>query len=90
MATKRELVQEITEIILETCKSIIHTAKYDCTFSGTITERISNGKYKVRINGTEYACTSCCPSALSVGDIVYATMIQNNTHNIIVHKSSKL
>lgn len=85
MDINNEAIQILVNEIKKMVNSIIDTSKFDKTVKGRITAILdqTTNQYLVRIDSNEYRASSCV-SGLSVNDIVFITVAQNNYNNLII------
>lgn len=79
----QEAVQILAQEIRKITESIVNNAKFDRTIKAKVIAKVNNNKYLVLINGQEYVAKSYMN--LSIGDICYVTIIQNDYNNIIIN-----
>jgi len=80
---ENEAIQILTKEIVKVIKTIVNKAQFDKTVKGRIVSVLGNNKYSVLIGGNEYAALYH-NNDLSVNDIVYVTIVQNNYNNLII------
>ena len=84
MSLENEAVQILAQEMKKVTESIVNNAKFDKTIKAKVTAKVNNNnKYLVLINGQEYVAKSYMD--LSIGDICYVTIIQNDYNNIIIN-----
>lgn len=86
MSLENEAVQILAQEMKKVAQSVIDNAKFDKTIKAKVTAKLGgkeNNKYLVLINGQEYVAKSYMD--LSIGDICYVTIIQNDYNNIIIN-----
>jgi len=80
---ENEAIQVLTKEIIKVVKTIVNKAQFDKTVKGRIVSVFGNNKYSVLIDGNEYVALYH-NNDLSVNDIVYVTIVQNNYNNLII------
>ena len=84
MSLENEAVKIMAKEIKKVTESVMNNAKFDKTIKAKVTAKINNNnKYLVLINGQEYVAKSYMN--LSIGDICYVTIVQNDYNNIIIN-----
>lgn len=78
-----EAVNILAKEMKNVAQTVINNANFDRTVKVRIASKVNNNKYLVLINGQEYIATSYID--LSVGDICYATIVQNDYNNIFIN-----
>lgn len=76
-------IKTITSEIVKCVKTLIQNCNFDKTVKAKVIFRLDDYKYKVNINGSEY--TGLCSGTLNENDIVYATIVQGNYNQILLH-----
>lgn len=79
----QEAIKTLAHEICEVAKTIIDNAKFDKTVKGRIVSSLGNNKYSVMINNVEYEALYN-DNNLSINDIVYVTIVQNDYSNLII------
>jgi len=82
---ENEAISILTKEIIKMINTIVDKAKYDRTVKGKIIALPdkTNSKYIVMIDGNEYNAVSCV-NGLSVNDIVYIKIAENNYNNLLI------
>jgi len=80
---ENEAIQILTKEIVRVIKTIVNKAQFDKTVKGRIISVLGNNKYSVLIDGNEYVALYR-NNDLSVNDVVYVTIVQNNYNNLII------
>ena len=84
MSLENEAVKILAQEMKRVTESAMNSAKFDKTIKAKVTAKINNNnKYLVLINGQEYVAKSYMN--LSIGDICYVTIVQNDYNNIIIN-----
>lgn len=85
MDINNEAIQILVNEIKKMVNSIIDKSKFDKTVKGRVTAILdqTTNQYLVKIDNDEYRAFSCV-SGLSVNDIVFITVAQNNYNNLII------
>lgn len=85
MDLENEAVKILSKEMVKVAQSVVDNAKFDKTIKAKVTAKLGgkeNNKYLVLINGQEMECTSY--NNLSVGDICYVTVVQNDYSNLFI------
>lgn len=80
-----EAIKILAQEMKKVAQTIVDNAKFDKTLKAKVTAKLGgkeNNKYLVLINGQEMECTSY--NNLSVGDICYVTVVQNDYSNLFI------
>ena len=80
-----EAIKILAQEMKKVAQTIVDEAKFDKTIKAKVTAKLGgkeNNKYLVLINGQEMECTSY--NTLSVGDICYVTVVQNDYSNLFI------
>ena len=85
MANKNNLLDVLSQSIIQICNRIVEKAKYNKTYKCRVVSVESNNMCKIQLAGKIYNAHVCC-SSVSVNDWVWATICQNNYKDIIVIK----
>lgn len=83
MSIENEAVKILAQEMKKVAKTIIDNAKFDRTVKGRIVSSLGNNRYSVMINNVEYKALYD-NNNLSVNDIVYVTIVQNDYNNLII------
>jgi len=79
-----EAIQILAHEMKNVAQTVVDNAKFDRTVKARVIAKVNmNNKYLVLINGQEYVARSYMD--LSIGDICYVTIIQNDYNNIIIN-----
>lgn len=84
MNIDKEAINVLASEFSKCAKIIMDHSSFDKTVKARVISclDLSKNKYLIRINGCEYEALS--PTPLSINDIVYVTIIQNNYSNILI------
>ena len=80
-----EAIKILAQEMKKVAQTVVDNAKFDKTIKAKVTAILGgkeNNKYLVLINGQELECTSY--NTLSVGDICYVTVVQNDYSNLFI------
>lgn len=83
MSLENDAVKILAHEIKRVTKTMIDNAKFDKTVKGRIRSYLGNNRYSVMINNVEYEALYS-NNNLSVNDIVYVTIVQNDYNNLII------
>ena len=83
MSLENDAVKILAHEIKKIAQTIIDNAKFDKTVKGRIVSSLGNNKYSVMINNVEYEALYD-NNNLSLNDIVYVTIVQNDYNNLII------
>ena len=81
-----EAIKILAQEMKKVAQTVVDNSKFDRTIKAKVTARLGgkeNNKYLVLINGQEYIARSYMD--LSIGDICYVTIIQNDYNNILIN-----
>ena len=81
-----EAIKILAHEMKKVTQTVVDNAKFDKTIKAKVTARLGgkeNNKYLVLINGQEYIARSYMD--LSIGDICYVTIIQNDYNNMLIN-----
>ena len=79
----QEAIKILAQEMKKVAQTIIDNAKFDRTVKARIISSLGNNKYSVMINNAEYEALYH-DNSLSVNDIVYVTIVQNDYNNLII------
>ena len=79
----QEAIKILAQEMKKVAQTIIDNAKFDRTVKARIISYLGNNKYFVMINNAEYEALYH-DNSLSVNDIVYVTIVQNDYNNLII------
>lgn len=82
MSKNSEAIQTIAKEIKRCVDTAMQDAPYDKTVKARVTAYLGNNKYLVMINGEERTAISY--NELSVSDICYVTLAQNNYNDLFI------
>lgn len=82
MSKNSEAIQTIATEIKRCVDTAMQNAPYDRTVKAKVTAYLGNNKYLVMINGEEKTAISY--NQLSVSDICYVTIAQNNYDDLFI------
>lgn len=81
-------MNSIQDVIIKAIKYIVNheikKAEYDRTIIGTITDIIDKDKYEVALQNNKRVLNCAVDAQISINDIVYITLPQNNMTNAYI------
>ena len=83
MSLENDAVKILAHEIKKVAQTMIDNAKFDKTVKGRITSYLGHNKYSVMINNVEYEALYGNDD-LSINEIVYVTIVQNDYNNLII------
>lgn len=84
LSVDNEAIQILVKEIVKMIRTIVNKSKFDRTVKGKITAIDEENKlYTIIIGGNKYNAVSCVGN-LSINDIVYVTIAENNYNDLII------
>lgn len=84
MGTEKKAVNTLMQVISNYIDNALNLAKFDITTKGKIVEILSDTKYRVQIQGTNYIVPCYLNINFQLNDIVLVTVPQSNWSNIFI------
>ncbi len=84
MGTEKKAVNTLMQVISNYIDDALNLAKFDITTKGKIVEILSDTKYRVQIQGTNYIVPCYLNINFQLNDIVLVTVPQSNWSNIFI------